>query len=542
MADQRITIGIGTNYTGEGMSKALKSLQQLSGAVTRSAGIISAMAGTMGDLDTSAAKAMTAVAGFMQALATGNPVVITMTAAMVALSKVMADQKSKIDELKKASDELKASVDAAFSKALTDTLSSAQTQAAALVADFDRITKSANAFTAALRGVQSANDKGSIIQLQTDKLNAMIKAQADGGEALVAAEYDLLIAKEKAAQAQQSATADLEAATKAAADNETRTAKLEEAREKLMQEQIDLETVLINTDGEQRKKTQAAIDKLVAEQEKYSSQIAASVDQQSVLDANVAKAKSELANAEAQAALDVKTAQNNIDKLNRAEKEAKQKRLEAIEKEAKAAEEAAIADLNKQLADATKGLADAHKAVADAEKQYQAALEKYNSNINANLANDRLNDYYAKVAAAGGTGHVIKGWTGAGKGEDQRAAEVVAQQGIRDGSIRNTRQLADTRKAAARANRDYNSSKEAAQERKDAEDYARLSGMSEKSMNDWQKKRLADLQALKDAKDKDAADLKAAEEAKQQAQRAEAQMQMDVADIKNLLEQKLGLK
>ena len=517
MADQRITIGIGTTYTGEGMTKALGTMKQLSGAVTRSAGIVSAMAGTMGDLDASTAKCMNAVAGMMQALASGNPVVIGMTAAMIALSKITGEYKKQIEELKESSARLKASVDAAFDKALTKSLTSAQKEAAALVAQFDRITKAANEMTAAVRGVEEAQGNGSLLDQQMRKLEAVIAAQQSGNEELVAAQWDLAIALEAGTQAQEKATRNLDAVNASIEQSAEREKKLTEAKERAATERAALEDTLWSLEGDKRKKVIAAIDKLRGEEEKYAEQIAAERQKRDVLAVNRERAEVELANVQKKNALENEKAAANIRKID-------------------------LAATQQKLNDATTKLADAHKAVADAEKNYQAALEKYNANINANLANDRLNDYYAKVAAAGGTGHVIKGWTGAGKGEDQRAAEVVAQQGIRDGSIRNTRQLADTRKAAARANRDYNSSKEAAQERKDAEDYARLSGMSEKSMNAWQKKRLADLQALKDTKDKDAAELAAAEEAKQQAQRAEAQMQMDVADIKNLLEQKLGLK
>ena len=524
MADQRITIGIGTTYTGEGMTKALGTMKQLSGAVTRSAGIVSAMAGTMGDLDTSTAKAMNAVAGMMQAVASGSPVVIGMTASMVVLSKVMGDQKKKLEELKAAADELKKSVDAAFSKALTNSLAAAQSQAAALVVDFDKITKSANAFSAALRGVQSSNDKGSIIHLQTQKLNAMIKAQADGGEVLVAAEYDLLIAKEKAAQAQNSATADLAAATKAAADNEARTRKLEEARDKLIEEQSHLEVALLNSEGDARAKVVAALEKVKAEQERYSALVADNLDAQGVLEANVAKAKSDLANAERQAALDTLTAQNNLDKLRKAEEEAKKQRIEAEKKEAEEMERAAVLDLNGKLEAAMKGQIDAHKAVEAAERNYAAALYNYNKNINRHLARARLGEAFHGANAA----------------DQNAAADAAIANGIADGSIRNSADLNNARKAAKRANRDYNSSQAAFRERRDAEEYAKLSSMSPKRMNQWQKNRLADLQKLKDAKDADAKNLADAEQAKKDAQMKEAQMQSDVADIKQILSERFG--
>ena len=517
MADQRITIGIGTSYSGEGMTKALGTIKQLSGAVTRSAGIISAMAGTMGDLDTSAAKAMTAVAGLMNALSTGNPVVITMTAAMIALSKVMGDQKTKIEELRESSARLKASVDAAFDKALTKSLTSAQKEAAALVADFDRITKAANEMTAAVRGVEEAQGNGSLLDQQMRKLDAVIAAQQSGNEELVAAQWDLAIALEAGTQAEEKATRNLDAVNSSIEQSAEREKKLTEAKERAATERAALEDTLWALEGDKRKKVIAAIDKLSGEEVKYAEQIAAERQKRNVLAVNREKAEVELANAQKKNALENEKAAANIRKID-------------------------LAATQQKLNDATAKLADAHKAVADAEKNYQAALERYNDNINRNLANERNNAELQRVAARGGAGRVLNGGFNNAQdaGDQEKAADVAVERGLKDGSIRNSVDLNNARKAAKRANRDYNSSQAAFRERRDAEEYAKLSAMSPKRMSKWQKDRLADLQKLKNAKDADAKALADAEQAKKDAQAKEAQMQTDVADIKTILEQRFG--
>jgi len=115
---------------------------------------------------------------------------------------------------------------------------------------------------------------------------------------------------------------------------------------------------------------------------------------------------------------------------------------------------------------------------------------------------------------------------------------MAAAKGLEDGSIRNSRQMNDARKAAARAQRNWESSKEALQERRDARELERLEKISDRRLSPSDRKRRGELRALKDAKDKPGRDLADAEQRKKDA----AQAQKDIGEIKKILEEKLGLK
>ena len=119
---------------------------------------------------------------------------------------------------------------------------------------------------------------------------------------------------------------------------------------------------------------------------------------------------------------------------------------------------------------------------------------------------------------------------------------MAVAKGIEDGSVRNSRQYADAQKAAARAQRDWESSREALQERRDARDLERLEKMSDKRLSPSDRKRRDALRETKNAKDKAGKELADAEKRKNDAAEAEEQAQKDIGEIKKILEEKLGLK
>ena len=204
------------------------------------------------------------------------------------------------------------------------------------------------------------------------------------------------------------------------------------------------------------------------------------------------------------------------------------------------AKKADAAELERQLADATKGLTDSRNEVKEAEAAYKAALDEYRKNLHKNVANDAANAASPHDIRTSGGGSLASGWAYGHQSQDsqRRAAEMAVAKGLEDGTIRNSRQMSDARKAAARAQRDWESSKDALQERRDARDLERLEKMSDKRLSPSDRKRRDDLRALKDAKDKPGKDLADAEQREKDA----AQAQKDIGEIKKILEEKLGLK
>ena len=308
MAEQSIIFRIGSKFSGEGFKRAQQQTVALNRTVKSSVGQMGALASAFGGLDASCAKSMGAIADMMGNLVTLNLTGIAAQGVMFALSKYIDHLNKKLEEAKSRTEALRAATAAAFSNTLTSQFSDAATEAASLVAEFDRITKAANSFNAAMQGVKSAEGQGRILDLQMQKLQATVDAAAWGGEKLVAAEHDLAIAKERAKQLQDKANANLEKAEKDRTDNAARLSELEKARDSLIEKRCELEGSLVTAEGAERTKINATLKRLQAEEERYTVQIKSALDAEVELEANLEKAKVERVNAEKQGAIDVKAA------------------------------------------------------------------------------------------------------------------------------------------------------------------------------------------------------------------------------------------
>lgn len=537
MAEQGIVFRIGSKFSGEGFRKAQQQTLALNRTVKSSVGQMGALASAFGGLDQSCAQSMGAIADMMGNLVTLNLTGIAAQGVMFALSKYIDDLNRRLEEAKSRTEALKAATSAAFSNELSRQFSDAASEASNLVSEFDRITKSANSFNAAISGIKSAEGQGSILDLQMRKLQATVDAAAWGGEKTVAAEYDLAIAKEKARQLQERANDSLEKAEKDRSDSAARLSELEKARDSLIEKRCELEGSLAVAEGDERTKINATLKRLQAEEEKYTAQIKSALDAEAELEAKVEKAKVERVNAEKQGALDVKTADARLAELKRQEADAQKKRLEEAEK-------ANEVELERQLSDATKGLTDSRNEVKEAEAAYRTALDEYRKNLHKNVANDEANAASANDIRTSGGGSLPSGWAYGHQSQasQRRAADMAVAKGLEDGSIRNSRQYADAQKAAARAQRDWESSREALQERRDARDLERLEKMSDKRLSPSDRKRRDALRETKNAKDRAGKELADAEKRKNDAAEAEEQAQKDIGEIKSILKEKLGLK
>ena len=170
MAEQGIIFRIGSKFSGEGFKKAQQQTLALNRTVKSSVGQMGALASAFGGLDQSCSQSMGAIADMMGNLVTLNLTGIAAQGVMFALSKYIDDLNKRLEEAKSRTEALKAATSAAFSNELSKRFSDAASEAASLVAEFDRITKSANSFNAAILGIKSAEGQGSILDLQMRKL------------------------------------------------------------------------------------------------------------------------------------------------------------------------------------------------------------------------------------------------------------------------------------------------------------------------------------------------------------------------------------
>ena len=104
MADQKININIGSSYNGEGMNKALGSIDKLSKTTGKVAGAVGRLGGSFEALGGSAGKAIGNVSNLMGALATGGlwgGIVAGLTTSIALFQDAMA----MMDEMKKRAEE-----------------------------------------------------------------------------------------------------------------------------------------------------------------------------------------------------------------------------------------------------------------------------------------------------------------------------------------------------------------------------------------------------------------------------------------------------
>lgn len=193
-----------------------------------------------------------------------------------------------------------------------------------------------------------------------------------------------------------------------------------------------------------------------------------------------------------------------------------------------------------------------------AQKNLDAANKKFNDNLDANLFNDALNKFYGNkdrnsmeaFSAYGNSGRIgIKSHRENGKivqdptyNPMKEAGARAVEQGIKDGSIRNSRQAHDVQMAAERAYRDYASSKEGRQEERDRKRLEDLNNKDKKGrLSDKEKDERKQLQDMQDKKDEARKNLDAAQKAKDEEAQNIAKMKDTLEQIKTKMDN-LGLK
>lgn len=496
-----------------------------------------------GKAESALGKAASGLGNILGSLATLGPMGALITGASVAFEYFSKRATAASEAALKFANSLKQSIGEKLAKARAAEIERMNESLSKTVSEADKAAKAITALAASyekLASAQSATISAEnsleVAKLLGEKQSALGAAGSDEDKARTGAAYDVQIAKVRLAQAIQEQSDKVETATAA---QRTADRKLQAAADKeaaLRDELAKAEEELIEQSGLDAaldKALRARRDKALAEYEKAVQEHSAAETDAEAATEKVKAAKLAQEAAIVSATTAVKAAEQTERDLDASLKDAKEKRIKAEEEAALAAQRK---DLEAQLGKAEANAADALAGQADAANALAAAQQKFDDNINANLANARTNRI---MAAAGTKGAMVANFAGAD--EQAIAAQVAVNRGIADGSIRNMAQLQQAERAAARANRDYNSSKAANQEKRDAREYERISNKSEKARSQWEKDRLAKLQKLKDAKDADANDLANAKDKIKNADDAVMETQKDVAAIKKKLEE-LGLK
>lgn len=542
MAEERLKFTIGSAFSGEGFKAAQQSVQSMNGSIKKGAATAAQMSAALGGLDASASKAMGAMTGMIGALVSMNATVIITQAAMLALNAYISKMNEEMEELTKRTEKLKAATDKAFSAALTESVANTRKEVASISSDFERITKQANAFTAALEGLRGSVATGGIVNLEVEKVNALLEAHSEAERQTIEATYNLKIAHEKAIAVEQAWSEKVEAANQAVIDSKNRVASIDEQLAKLGEDRRALEETMLaaKASGEEKwRDIQAQVNKLKDEEAALEQKRLDTMAETDVLEVKAQQAKQDAVNAEQQATVAVKNAELAEQKLT----EAKHNR-EVSEQAAKEA-----ADLDKAAADRDRAareeearvreeaktiqqeVNDGAKDLKDAQREYAEALRKYE----ANFADNKMWESFF-----GALVKPLQSLNLGGGGLDQAMTEQAIKNAIANGDVRTVKDLDRFARDAQRAARNQ-ISQSRTQIGREKQRYERLMDQNRKT---WSKadadfvQKFEKLKAAAEAQKKDLDEKKA---------RLEAAKKRDEDNHKNLEEiakrmKELGLK
>lgn len=480
MAEKHITLTIGSLFKSDGFKKAQASIQEINGTVKNGARAVSGMSQAFAGLDGAAAKTMGAVAGVAEALLSGNAAAAIAVVGMTAINAAFSGMKRQAEECAARMKHLKDAANAAFSNVLSSQITSVNNEVKNLAADFDSITKQANAFAAAIEGVRAAGAQGGILRLQTEKLQKMIDAHTDAERQAIEAEYNIKIAAQKRIEAEEAGAERIAAATEALAQNQQRVATIDAQLAKITEERQHLEEVLLlerGSNGENAAKIEGEIAKLKQselELERKRNETTANAE---VLDLQLQKVKQEAANATESATQGLMSAQLAQTKLT--ESQHARKVAEDAAKNAAEVDAAAKLEDAKEVKTAAEIQADANKAARDlaaAQREYIEKLREYNSADN--LATRAARQMGGQSGLAGKHGLLP---VDVQKSIQTTVADARVEDAIRNGSVTTVRDMSKLERDAMREARNA-ISKNQAQQIKEAQRYKRLSEMNPKAL------------------------------------------------------------
>jgi len=535
MATNNIQFKIGTAYVGEGFIRAQKDIKTVNQSVKKGAEVVTQLQGALGQMDAGAAKALGAMTGLAQAILTLNVTTIATQVSIIAINRYFGEMKEKAEAAQKKAEELHASMQKAFDNALSTRITSITGEIKSSCEEFERITKHANQFAAALEGVRNAEANGGVIQLQVEKLNKLLEAHSEEERTNIEAAYNLKIAIQKSANSAASWQAKIDEANQSVVDNEKRMANVTEQITKIGDERRQLEETMISAKASGDKQwieIQKHVTSLWKQEEALEQKKLDIEAQTDVLRLEEQKIKAEANNAHGQATLEIRNAELAEKKLTEAMITRQVKEAAAKDAaELKTASDKLEAKETVNVVEAQRNVNQASKDLAQAEATYASKLREYSS---SDLFINTIRDYAKKRTPGGLLPVDIQ------KGIQIHTADMKVDDAIRNGAITTVKEADRLQRQAMREARNQ-ITKQQTQQLNEAKKYKRLQAMNPKTICSADKEFMRKYEKIQ----------KAAEERKKQLDDAKKAVEQQKEDLKKTREnldaikrqlEKLGIK
>lgn len=488
MADNRIQFSIGAVFNGEGFKKAQQAVSSMNRDIISSTRIVNDMANSFGIADKHMAGALKAVTGLMNGFLTLNPAMLAISAVSSVVSfainetnKRMKEQEDRLEALRKKAVDVRKDFSADFIKNINGEL-------AIVSRNFEAITKSANAFTAAMNALDVTQRKGGVLDLEVEKMKAAFEETEENAKRVSDAFYDVQIAERKLENATADAATANQNATKAVRDAESRVTANNEAQKKYTDAIEETKRLMETNYGDE--KEYAALTK------EYNALVKAKTEletQEKILRDNLRIAIVNESRIKEEGAQSVKLANAAVDKAY----DAQNKLTEQIEKQEKAAKDKAemddeLARRERELAEqkANDELAEKNRIekakeiqikvnesaenLKKAQDEYAKALEAYNKNFTQNV----IAEEFGKINGSKGTVPVKV--TNAIQG---RVADHAVDEAIRNRLVTTVKDADNLARQAAREARNQ-ASRQFSQQSRERQRYERLQQQNRKT---WSK-------------------------------------------------------
>ncbi len=548
MADQRINFRIGSIFSGEGFAAAQKTVGGMNHTVKAGKQAFNALASAMGEMGGLAGKAANALSGLMGAFATGGVAGLAFAGGVTVINHLMEENRKKAEAARKAAEELRKQMDEVFSEAIHERVKGVTDDIKGISDEFKNAAAQANAITAALNNVKQTGGAIALVNLETDKYNAVMRAATEAEKANVSATMDLAIAKEKARISAEKNTDAVNLAQKKMDDAENYILFLKDdlAKQTEMELQLKREADADHSDNQKQQEarqkeianvenailetkrkiesaenayelSRVALNQAIENQTLATRQMELSVRQAADRVDAVAQASEELAKAERKAA--ITAVANKILKMGQAIHD---KAVEGLQAEA--------ADIQKEVNENAKNLAEAERAYAEALRDYEAHYGE--ERINQHLAENRV--FGSKVIG----GRMADQKTVQGVAGDIARHETMKE--LKENGFKNVAALQKFQRSAERdAAKAYR--QEEVTQRNDEARANRIMNTSEKARSAADKKWLEDWQALQKQRQARQDELKARQAELDRLKLQRDKLASDVSDINQKLTA-LGLK
>lgn len=520
MASNNIIFKIGSTFEGEAFKRARQVIASVNNNIKQGSSAATNLAGAFADMDGAASKSMQALTGLVGAIATFNAAAIVSQVTMMAINAYFADMKEKAEAAKKQADELHASMEQAFSSALTGRMNSVNAEVKALSSEFDRITKQASDFAAALEGVRSSQASGGIVSLQVEKLNALLEAHSDAERATIEAQYNLKIAIEKSANVEAEWQAKIDEAQNARVTNDQKIANIGEQLATIEAERRQLEeTMLVAKQAEDGHwlEIQKQVNVLKEKEAVLEQQKNDALEANAVLDLKLQKVKQDAENAQAAATVEIRNAELAEVKLNET-RHAAQVKLEAkLDREEE--HMSVLADQTEKIRTAAEIQDEVNKAAEALKNAELAYASKMSDYINSGMATFDAANGLVQSEGKGLRGGQIP--VDVQKSIQTTVADQKVDDAIRNGAVSTVKEMGKLNRQGLREARDL-INKTQNQQLREAQAYKRLKEMNPKALASSDKVFMANYEKL----------LKANEDRKQELKNAKDAVDKQAENVK----------